>query len=94
MKLPKYTKNFYFLSGMFFLVWLLFIDSNDLINQFRLTRQLNGLEKEKAYYQEKIIEVEKERKKLLNDPLMLEKYAREKYLMKKPNEDIYVVVEE
>lgn len=94
MKLPKYTKNFYFLSGLIFLVWLLFVDSNDLVNQFKITSQLNGLEKEKEYYQEKIIEVEKERQNLLNNPSMLEKYAREKYLMKKPNEDIYVVVEE
>lgn len=94
MKLPKITKNFYFLSGVFFFVWLLFFDSNDLINQFKLTSQLNDLENDKAYYQEKIIEVEKERQKLLNDTDLLEKYAREKYLMKKPNEDIYVVVEE
>lgn len=94
MKLPKYTKNFYFISGAFFLIWLLFFDSNDLINQFRISAQLNGLENQKRYYQEKIIEVEKERQKLLNNTEMLEKYAREKYLMKKPNEDIYVVVEE
>lgn len=94
MKLPRFTRNFYFLSGTVFFVWMLFLDGNDLINQVRLTYQLNSLEREKEYYEEKIVEVEKQKQELMNDPAMLEKYAREKYLMKKPNEDIYVVVEE
>lgn len=76
------------------MLWMLFLDGNDLINQVKLTRQLNNLEREKAYYEEKIVEVEKARQELMNDPAMLERYAREKYLMKKPNEDVYVVVVE
>lgn len=94
MRVPKITRNFYFLTGIIFFVWMLFLDGNDLINQVRLTRQLNNLEREKAYYEEKIVQVEKARQELLNDPAMLEKYAREKYLMKKPGEDLYVVIVE
>lgn len=94
MRVPSITRNFYFLAGIVFFVWMLFLDGNDLINQVKLTRQLNKLESEKAYYKEKIVEVEKARQELMNDPAMLEKYAREKYLMKKPTEDLYVVVEE
>ena len=94
MRLPKFSRNFFFLGGALFFVWMLFLDGNDLINQLKLTHQLNKLEKEKEFYEEKIIEVEKERQDLMNSPEMLEKYAREKYLMKKPNEDIYVVVVE
>lgn len=94
MRVPKITRNFYFLAGSIFLLWMLFLDGNDLINQVKLTRQLNNLEREKAYYEEKIVEVEKARQELMNDPAMLERYAREKYLMKKPNEDVYVVVVE
>lgn len=94
MRIPKITRNFYFLTGSLFFVWMLFLDGNDLINQVRLTKQLNNLESEKAYYEKKIVEVEKARQELMNDPAMLEKYAREKYLMKKPGEDLYVVVVE
>lgn len=94
MRVPKITRNFYFLAGIIFFIWMLFLDGNDLINQVKLTRQLNNLEGEKAYYEEKIVEVEKARQELLNDPAMLEKYAREKYLMKKPGEDLYVVIVE
>jgi cell division protein FtsB len=73
---------------------MLFIDSNDLITQFKLKRKLSVLEAEKEYYQEKVQEVRQEREELFSNPELLEKFAREKYLMKKPGEDLYVVVEE
>lgn len=94
MKLPKITKNFYFLVSLFFLVWMLFIDNNDLISQFQLSSKLHDLEDEKAYYQEKISEVKQERRELMSNDKLLEKFAREKYLMKKKSEDLYVIVEE
>lgn len=94
MKLPKFTKNFYFLFSFFFLIWMLFIDANDLITQFKLKQQLETLENEKAYYQEKIGEVKKDREELLSNDALLEKFAREKYLMKKETEDLFIVVEE
>ncbi len=59
-----------------------------------LTKKLNTLQQEKVYYQEKIVEVKDDREELLSDEALLEKFAREKYLMKKPAEDIYVIVEE
>ncbi|MEM9855797.1 MAG: septum formation initiator family protein [Bacteroidota bacterium] len=94
MKLPKYTKNFYFIFTFFFLIWMLSIDANDLITQFKLNQQRKDLESEKAYFQEKIVEVRKEREELLSNDKLLEKFAREKYLMKKPSEDLYIIVEE
>lgn len=94
MNWRKLTQNFYFISGVLFLVWLTFFDSNDLINQFRLSGEQSRLENEKAYYKKKIVEVEKKHQELMSDPQTLERYAREVYLMKKPTEDIYVVVEE
>jgi cell division protein FtsB len=54
---------------------------------------LNALENEKEYYEEKIKEVEKDHNELFGDRASLEKFAREKYLMKKETEDIYIVVE-
>ena len=93
-KLPKFTKNFYFIAGMLFIFWMLFLDSNDLYTQYRLSRQLKTLNGEKEFYQQKIEEVKQEREQLLTDTEALEKFAREKYLMKKESEDLYVIVEE
>jgi hypothetical protein len=93
-KLPKVFRNFYFLTGLFFLVWIAFLDSNNLIARFSLSSKLNFLENEKEYYEEKIIEVEKDRDELFGNKESLEKFAREKYLMKKETEDVFVVVEE
>jgi cell division protein DivIC len=92
-KLPKPFRNFYFLSIALFLVWMLFLDSNNLISRFQLSSKLGSLENEKEYYEEKIKEVEKDHNELFGDRESLEKFAREKYLMKKESEDIYIVVE-
>lgn len=90
-KFPPIFKNFYFLTTFCFLVWMTFIDSNDLIARFEMGSKLRALEGEKAYYQEKIVEVEKDRKELMTNKELLEKFAREKYLMKKETEDVFVI---
>lgn len=92
-RFPKITKNFYFIAGVLFLFWMLFLDSNDLYTQFKLRNQLKTLDNEKEFYQEKIDEVQQEREQLLTDSEALEKFAREKYLMKKESEDLFVIVE-
>jgi cell division protein FtsB len=68
-----------------------FIDNNDLITRLRMGAKLRQLEHEREYYREKIGEVEKDRGELLSNNELLEKFAREKYLMKKPTEDIFVI---
>ena len=73
---------------------MLFIDANDLISQVKLKNQLENLEDEKEYYLHKIDEVKKDREELLSNDRLLEKFAREKYFMKKESEDLFVVVEE
>jgi len=92
-RLPKFAKSFYFISGMLFLFWMLFLDSNDLYTQFQLNSQLKSLDQEKEFYLEKIEEVQTEREQLLTDIDALEKFAREKYLMKKETEDLFVIAE-
>jgi cell division protein FtsB len=72
---------------------MLTLDSNNLIARYQLSAKLRSLENEKEYYEEKIKEVEQDRNELFGDRESLEKFAREKYLMKKETEDIYVVVE-
>ena len=92
-RLPPAFRNFYFVTGLSFLVWMIFLDSNDLINRFRLTAKLGSLEDEKEYYMEKIMEVEKDRTELMGTTELLEKFAREKYLMKKESEDLFIIQE-
>ena len=92
-RLPPILRNFYVVTGLCFLIWLTFLDSNDLISRFSLTAKLHSLENEKEYYQKKITEVEKDRKELMTNKELLEKFAREKYLMKKETEDVFVIQE-
>lgn len=92
--LPPAFRNFYVVTGLLFFVWLLLLDSNDLISRFKMTAKVNSLENEKEFYLEKINEVEKDRKELLTNKELLEKFAREKYLMKKEKEDIFIVQED
>jgi len=93
-RVPPIFRNFYFVCGLSFLVWMTFLDSNDLISRFRMNSKLSSLEDEKEYYLEKIQEVEKDRTELMTNKQLLEKFAREKYLMKKESEDVFVIVEE
>ena len=93
-KLPPVFKNFYFIVGTLFLLWILFFDSNDLFTQRKLSNKKKELEASKEFYEDKILEVKNDRESLLTDDEALEKLAREKYLMKKDSEDVYIVIEE
>jgi cell division protein DivIC len=93
-KLPPVFRNFYMVCGVSFLVWMTFLDSNDIVSRVRMNSRLGALEDEKEYYLEKIKEVEKDRSELMTNKELLEKFAREKYLMKKETEDVFVIVEE
>ena len=73
---------------------MLFFDANDIISQVRNSLKLGDLETDLVYYDEKIKEVEIQHQSILGNPRLQEKYARENYLMKKPNEDVYVLVNE
>jgi cell division protein DivIC len=90
----KVGRNFYALTGMAFLVWMLLFDANDFISQYQMSKKLRDLENEKDYYLEKIEEVKKDREELLGNQQLLEKFAREKYLMKKNTEEVFVTVDQ
>lgn len=89
----QYTKNFYFIFTVLFILWMVFIDSNDIVSQITLQSKLNDLEKQKEFYQERKEKIQAEREELLSNYELLEKFAREKYLMKRKTEDLYVIVE-
>lgn len=91
--IPPVFRNFYVVAGLSFVIWLTFLDANNLINRFKMTAKLRSLVAEKEYYQEKISAVEKDREELLTNKELLEKFARERYLMKKESEDIFIIEE-
>ncbi len=93
-KLPRFLKNKYVLTVLAFLLWLLFFDNNDLIRQYERHQRLNELKEQRSFYKERIERTKEELKALTSDTSELERFARERYLMKKPNEDIYVIVDE
>lgn len=87
-----WLKNRYVLTLLVFGVWMTFFDSHDLITQYRYRVRLNELEENKRFYEEQIIQVKKDREELMTDAEKLEKFAREKYKMKKDDEDLYIVI--
>jgi cell division protein FtsB len=93
-KLLPYLKNKYIIAILAFVLWLLFFDQNNWINQIKYKMDLKKLEKDKAFYKEGIKKAEKEFKEIKTNPKTLEKFAREQYLMKKSNEEVFVIVEE
>ena len=93
-KYLKYTKNFYVMFTLFFIVWMVFIDSNDIISHFKLRSKVSELEKQKEFYLERKVKIQEDREELMSNYELLEKFARERYLMKRKSEDLYVVVEE
>lgn len=88
----KFT-NKYTLVGLLFLVWISFFDKNSLVEKSLLRNKIRTLSKEEAYYKQKIKEDSCKIKELLGNRDNLEKFAREQYLMKKSDEDIFIIVE-
>jgi len=86
-------RNRYSLSLIVFFVWLVFFDSNNLIDRTLNLRQFHRLEKDKIFYEVKIHEDRSKLEELESNPANLEKFAREQYLMKKDNEDIFIITE-
>lgn len=86
--------NKYLFVGLLFLVWIAFFDKNSFVEKMYLRNKIRTFEKEKVYYQEKIEEDNRKMQELLSNRDNLEKFAREQYLMKKSNEDIFIIVDE
>jgi cell division protein DivIC len=93
-KVGMTLRNKYILTALLFLVWLLLFDQNNLTERKKMSREYNQLLEEREYYQKKIEEDRKRIEELKTDNDNLEKFAREQYLMKKDNEDIFVIVDE
>jgi cell division protein FtsB len=93
-KVLQYMRKFYTATLVVWLIWILFLDNNNLKVVLSNRVKMKELEKEKSILEDKIKQVKKERNEVFGNPKMLEKWAREKYLMRKPHEDVYVIVDE
>jgi len=87
-------RNKYFLVSSIFLVWMVFFDRNDLFSQWEYHQQVSKLKQERDFYQKETAKVHQDLDELTSNKEKLEKFAREKYLMKKDNEDVFVIVKE
>jgi cell division protein FtsB len=93
-RILKWLKNKFVLATIIFTIWIGFLDENNLLERYQNHRQLKQLKADKEYYQQKIKEDSKRLNELKTDNENLEKFAREQYMMKKDNEDVFVIVEE
>ncbi|RZL30892.1 MAG: septum formation initiator family protein [Pedobacter sp.] len=91
-RLLELLRNKYFLAVVAFTVWMLFFDKNDMLSQYEYRVQVNKLQQEKDFYTKETAAVKKDLKELDSNLNTAEKFAREKYFMKKDNEDVFVIV--
>ena len=89
---PAWLTNKYLLTITGFIVWMLFFDDRDLyITCIKQRHELSELQKSKQYYEQQIADTRKELDQLKINTSTIEKYAREKYMMKRDNEDLFIV---
>lgn len=86
----KPFKNIFLLITVIFIFWMLFFDANSWLIHKELNSEIEALNVKKEFYKNEI-NSDKKQIKILQTPEGVEKYAREKYTMKKENEDIYIV---
>jgi cell division protein FtsB len=84
-------RNKYLLSIVVFVIWIAFFDRNDLFTQYDRKDELKRLEASRAYYQAEIASTKKDLLELNSNPQVLEKFAREKFYLKRANEDVFIV---
>lgn len=93
-KLFALIKNKYLIVTAAFVVWISIFDQNNLIQQNRLRSELRGVEKERQFYKDEINRDTRSYQEIMTNLDRYEKMAREKYLVKRDNEDVYLIVYE
>jgi cell division protein FtsB len=90
----KIITNKYLLATLVFIGYMIFADKNNVIEQYKLQKQYTKVKREHQYYETQILEARKKQEELFGNDKNLEKFGREKYLMKRDNEDVFVIVSE
>ncbi|WP_319227349.1 septum formation initiator family protein [Draconibacterium orientale] len=90
----KSIGNKFVIAFILFAVWIIFFDENSIVSHVKSKRQLNELKQQKEYYQKRIASDRQKLQDLNKGKEELEKFAREQYQMSKPDEDVFIIVEE
>ncbi len=90
-QIPAWLKNKYLLALVGFAVWMVFFDDRDIYVTHKQRQELHELQASKQYFEKQIADTKKELDQLKINALTIEKYAREKYMMKRDNEDLFVI---
>jgi cell division protein FtsB len=90
-RLPSWLKSKYLIAAVCFAVWMLFFDPKDVLSDIDRRDKLNELQTSELHLKQQITDAKQELDLLKNNAQSIEKYAREKYLMKKDNEDLFIV---
>lgn len=88
------VRNKYLIAIVAFVVWMMFFDRHDMATQYDYYSQLKGLKAEKAFYTTEIEQITKAIDDLNTNPQEQQRVARERYQMKKENEDVFVIIEQ
>jgi cell division protein DivIC len=91
INIPSLKKRFYLIASVCFLVWMLFFDPNNLRAQLKSYKEVKEEQKKVEFYKKNIKELSHKSQFILEDIHELERYAREKFYMKKTTEDVYVM---
>jgi cell division protein FtsB len=91
-KIPPFLRNKYILTVLIFVIWVSLLDSNNLVTRYKQMRELHKLKIDREYYIKRIEEDKRKLHELKTDNHNLEKFAREQYRMKKPDEDLYIIL--
>lgn len=89
----KLKKYFFWIATALYTVWVVFLDDANLLEQRAMSQQLAQLQQENEDYKAKLEVARREYQELMGTPKLREKFAREKYLMKRDKEDIFVLVD-
>lgn len=92
-QLPAWLRNKYLIAFAAFAVVMLFLDKNDLFTQYQRQKDLGKLQQSKRHYTAELAAERKQLEALENNPATVEKLAREKYLMKRDNEELFIISE-
>lgn len=90
LKVYPHIRNKYVFTPLLFIIWMMFFDQNNVISQVQTYMKLSQLKGDKEFYEKEIAQSQEDLELLQNNKGLLEKFAREKYLMKKENEEIFV----
>ena len=91
IQIPSIAPKFYLIATFVFVVWMLFFDPNDVLSQYKKYKEVKEEEAKVLFYRENIKDLSQKSKYISEDIHELERYAREKFYMKKPSEDVFIV---